>query len=288
MILTVFCLSVFALIGLQLFMGNLRQKCVRSTAHCVNNSLPANVSFFCNNKTWNSMKEFINEEGEDQWLESVFLHACSYLDVNLTDNTFLNLFNIHHMLSVRERLSLNVFCHDKTPNKQPKLRMNLDFKIKATLSQVNTAVGTCCSFNLLSVQSFPVCSAVHQSTENVPCRLLYRPVKSYAEMWEPPPISENIPDRGIDAPIIKLFPSYPICFVCTAHDIISICGGSKITKEFFKVELRRPTNSNNHHSQNQFQLNKGIPVLFKVLLLCYPQMSFKTVCVLELKSISCS
>uniref|UniRef100_A0A8C4VW04 Sodium channel protein n=1 Tax=Gopherus evgoodei TaxID=1825980 RepID=A0A8C4VW04_9SAUR len=29
MILTVFCLSVFALVGLQLFMGNLRQKCVR-------------------------------------------------------------------------------------------------------------------------------------------------------------------------------------------------------------------------------------------------------------------
>lgn len=29
MILTIFCLSVFALIGLQLFMGNLRQKCVR-------------------------------------------------------------------------------------------------------------------------------------------------------------------------------------------------------------------------------------------------------------------
>lgn len=28
MILTVFCLSVFALIGLQLFMGNLRNKCV--------------------------------------------------------------------------------------------------------------------------------------------------------------------------------------------------------------------------------------------------------------------
>ena len=30
MILTVFCLSVFALIGLQLFMGNLKHKCVRS------------------------------------------------------------------------------------------------------------------------------------------------------------------------------------------------------------------------------------------------------------------
>ena len=29
MILTVFCLSVFALIGLQLFMGNLKHKCLR-------------------------------------------------------------------------------------------------------------------------------------------------------------------------------------------------------------------------------------------------------------------
>lgn len=29
MILTVFCLSVFALIGLQIFMGNLRNKCIR-------------------------------------------------------------------------------------------------------------------------------------------------------------------------------------------------------------------------------------------------------------------
>uniref|UniRef100_A0A3B3XQ63 Sodium channel protein n=1 Tax=Poecilia mexicana TaxID=48701 RepID=A0A3B3XQ63_9TELE len=48
MILTVFCLSVFALIGLQLFMGNLRQKCVRSTEHCINGSLPANTSFFYN------------------------------------------------------------------------------------------------------------------------------------------------------------------------------------------------------------------------------------------------
>uniref|UniRef100_A0A671WEQ4 Sodium channel protein n=1 Tax=Sparus aurata TaxID=8175 RepID=A0A671WEQ4_SPAAU len=45
MILTVFCLSVFALIGLQLFMGNLRQKCVRSMAHCVNGSLNWNLTF---------------------------------------------------------------------------------------------------------------------------------------------------------------------------------------------------------------------------------------------------
>ncbi|KAJ3611449.1 hypothetical protein NHX12_021464, partial [Muraenolepis orangiensis] len=63
MILTVFCLSVFALIGLQLFMGNLRQKCVRSTAHCVApGALPANASFYCNNKTWASMKDFVNDE----------------------------------------------------------------------------------------------------------------------------------------------------------------------------------------------------------------------------------
>lgn len=33
MILTVFCLSVFALIGLQLFMGHLKHKCVRDPIH---------------------------------------------------------------------------------------------------------------------------------------------------------------------------------------------------------------------------------------------------------------
>ncbi|XP_071395262.1 sodium channel protein type 4 subunit alpha B [Centroberyx affinis] len=37
MILTVFCLSVFALIGLQLFMGNLRQKCVLWPPHALGN-----------------------------------------------------------------------------------------------------------------------------------------------------------------------------------------------------------------------------------------------------------
>uniref|UniRef100_A0A8C1THP6 Sodium channel protein n=1 Tax=Cyprinus carpio TaxID=7962 RepID=A0A8C1THP6_CYPCA len=48
MILTVFCLSVFALIGLQLFMGILRQKCVRSPAHCINSTYPDNGSFVYN------------------------------------------------------------------------------------------------------------------------------------------------------------------------------------------------------------------------------------------------
>uniref|UniRef100_A0A8C3MAN1 Sodium channel protein n=1 Tax=Geospiza parvula TaxID=87175 RepID=A0A8C3MAN1_GEOPR len=51
MILTVFCLSVFALIGLQLFKGNLRQKCIRNTTE------------FCN-KTWESYEEFINDSDD--------------------------------------------------------------------------------------------------------------------------------------------------------------------------------------------------------------------------------
>nr|XP_046263562.1 sodium channel protein type 4 subunit alpha B-like [Scatophagus argus] len=62
MILTVFCLSVFALIGLQLFMGLLRQKCVRSLSHCVNSSYSSNASFFCNNRTWSSRADFLNSE----------------------------------------------------------------------------------------------------------------------------------------------------------------------------------------------------------------------------------
>ncbi|XP_046884070.1 sodium channel protein type 4 subunit alpha-like [Hypomesus transpacificus] len=62
MILTVFCLSVFALIGLQLFMGILRQKCIRSTAHCVNSTFNPNDTFVCNNRTWNSMLDFVTNE----------------------------------------------------------------------------------------------------------------------------------------------------------------------------------------------------------------------------------
>ncbi|KAL3970008.1 Rho guanine nucleotide exchange factor 25 [Sarotherodon galilaeus] len=38
MSLTVFCLSVFALIGLQLFMGNLKNKCIRKENSCLNNT----------------------------------------------------------------------------------------------------------------------------------------------------------------------------------------------------------------------------------------------------------
>ncbi|XP_061110764.1 sodium channel protein type 4 subunit alpha-like [Conger conger] len=53
MILTVFCLSVFALIGLQLFMGVLQQKCIRSCANYTSNG-----SFYCNNTLWNSSMDF--------------------------------------------------------------------------------------------------------------------------------------------------------------------------------------------------------------------------------------
>ncbi|XP_009320789.1 PREDICTED: sodium channel protein type 5 subunit alpha-like [Pygoscelis adeliae] len=54
MILTVFCLSVFALIGLQLFKGNLRRKCIR-------NSTESNkISYFLN-KTWESYEMFAND-----------------------------------------------------------------------------------------------------------------------------------------------------------------------------------------------------------------------------------
>ncbi|NXO54411.1 SCN5A protein, partial [Aramus guarauna] len=56
MILTVFCLSVFALIGLQLFKGNLRQKCIRNST--VFNRIP----YFLN-KTWESYEMFANDTG---------------------------------------------------------------------------------------------------------------------------------------------------------------------------------------------------------------------------------
>uniref|UniRef100_A0A3Q3EBL2 Sodium channel protein n=1 Tax=Labrus bergylta TaxID=56723 RepID=A0A3Q3EBL2_9LABR len=64
MILTVFCLSVFALIGLQLFMGLLRQKCIRSLSHCINSSYSANDSFICNNRSWSSRDDFLTNEGQ--------------------------------------------------------------------------------------------------------------------------------------------------------------------------------------------------------------------------------
>uniref|UniRef100_A0ABM5GMU5 Sodium channel protein n=1 Tax=Pogona vitticeps TaxID=103695 RepID=A0ABM5GMU5_9SAUR len=57
MILTVFCLSVFALIGLQLFMGNLRHKCVRNYEEF--NS--TNGTFASDQKIWPSLDDFLND-----------------------------------------------------------------------------------------------------------------------------------------------------------------------------------------------------------------------------------
>ncbi|NWY51195.1 SCN5A protein, partial [Chionis minor] len=54
MILTVFCLSVFALIGLQLFKGNLRQKCVRNTTEI-------NEMFPLLKQRWESYEMFAND-----------------------------------------------------------------------------------------------------------------------------------------------------------------------------------------------------------------------------------
>lgn len=84
MILTVFCLSVFALVGLQLFMGNLRQKCVRwpppfndtNTTWSGNDMWSGNDTWYGNdtwsgNDTWISNSTFdwdayISDEGENR------------------------------------------------------------------------------------------------------------------------------------------------------------------------------------------------------------------------------
>ncbi|XP_026157889.1 sodium channel protein type 2 subunit alpha-like [Mastacembelus armatus] len=80
MILTVFCLSVFALIGLQLFMGNLRQKCVRLPL-AINGSNSSNITgddllslemntSFVQNATENTFNwtEYISDENNYYYL----------------------------------------------------------------------------------------------------------------------------------------------------------------------------------------------------------------------------
>ncbi|XP_069929154.1 sodium channel protein type 5 subunit alpha isoform X7 [Oryctolagus cuniculus] len=59
MVLTVFCLSVFALIGLQLFMGNLRHKCVRNFT-ALNDT---NGSVEADGLVWNSLDDYLNDPG---------------------------------------------------------------------------------------------------------------------------------------------------------------------------------------------------------------------------------
>ncbi|NXD77472.1 SCN5A protein, partial [Halcyon senegalensis] len=57
MILTVFCLSVFALIGLQLFMGNLRHKCVRDYTQFNF----TNGTLYLDGRMWNTSEEFLSD-----------------------------------------------------------------------------------------------------------------------------------------------------------------------------------------------------------------------------------
>lgn len=61
MVLTVFCLSVFALIGLQLFMGNLRHKCVRNFTE-INGT---NGSVEADGLVWDSLDLYLNDPGVD-------------------------------------------------------------------------------------------------------------------------------------------------------------------------------------------------------------------------------
>lgn len=84
MILTVFCLSVFALIGLQLFMGNLKQKCVRkldcSQTDDENRKLLQNDSIYSTNES-----EFCEKcvgsvilYFKEIYLDSLFCCCCCY------------------------------------------------------------------------------------------------------------------------------------------------------------------------------------------------------------------
>ncbi|XP_003786245.1 sodium channel protein type 4 subunit alpha [Otolemur garnettii] len=68
MILTVFCLSVFALVGLQLFMGNLRQKCVRwpPPFNDTNITWYGNDTWY-DNDTWYSNDTW---HGSDTWISN--------------------------------------------------------------------------------------------------------------------------------------------------------------------------------------------------------------------------
>ena len=64
MVLTVFCLSVFALIGLQLFMGNLRHKCVRNFT-VLNGTNSTNASVEADGLIWASLDDYLNDPGAD-------------------------------------------------------------------------------------------------------------------------------------------------------------------------------------------------------------------------------
>ncbi|XP_078475469.1 sodium channel protein type 1 subunit alpha-like isoform X1 [Lampetra fluviatilis] len=73
MILTVFCLSVFALIGLQLFMGNLRHKCIRWPVPygiVINGTESGNGSINAENlSVWSNFDEYISNDMNQYFVE---------------------------------------------------------------------------------------------------------------------------------------------------------------------------------------------------------------------------
>lgn len=90
MILTVFALAVFALVGLQLFMGNLRQKCVRwpipnemlfNTSYAFNHTMSLNHTMGGNNTYSNSTFDF------NEYIENIGMFATyliSYFKLTLS------------------------------------------------------------------------------------------------------------------------------------------------------------------------------------------------------------
>ena len=82
MILTVFCLSVFALIGLQLFMGNLRNKCIQwppTNASLEEHSVERNITVDYNGTLVN---ETITEFDWKSYIQDTSKNYC-YVDLFL-------------------------------------------------------------------------------------------------------------------------------------------------------------------------------------------------------------
>lgn len=76
MILTVFALAVFALVGLQLFMGNLRQKCVRWPIQ----TNDTRFEFFNSTSPFNNTVDFNNTMGFNDTMYSNMFNFTEYVE----------------------------------------------------------------------------------------------------------------------------------------------------------------------------------------------------------------
>lgn len=84
MILTVFALAVFALVGLQLFMGNLRQKCVRWPI----NTNETAFEFFNTTSTFNDTMYFNNTMGLNETTYNSTFNFIEYIENAGEFNTY--------------------------------------------------------------------------------------------------------------------------------------------------------------------------------------------------------